>query len=44
MKKIITIIGFIMVSALNTAFAGYFENSPAPHCDLVITQTLQIGD
>lgn len=43
MKKIIISIGFVAVSALNTAFAGYFDNAPAPYCGVFITKTLQVG-
>ena len=45
MKKIIITLSFlgIMGGAATSAFAGYFNTTPAVRCDTQITRTLQIG-
>lgn len=43
MKKIIIIAGCVGAFALPTVFAGYFNNAPAPYCDVSITRNLSVG-
>lgn len=43
MKKIIIIAGFVGAFALPSVSAGYFDNAPAPYCDVSITRNLSVG-